>query len=78
MVSRVVLSRVLGVPERVPLKGSIGLLGFSLGFWGISRVIRRVTVVITHIGGNITKLITTHEPPNKLSGLEAKGLGFRV
>ena len=30
----------------------------------ISRVISRVTIVITHIRGLITPLITTHEPPS--------------
>ena len=31
----------------------------------MSRVISRVNVVITHIRGLITPLITTHEPPNR-------------
>ena len=35
----------------------------------MSRVIGRVTVVITYIRGLVTLLITTHEPPSK---------GFRV
>ena len=30
----------------------------------ISGVISRVTIVITHIRGLITILITTHEPPS--------------
>ena len=30
----------------------------------ISRVISRITIRITHIGGLITPLITTHEPPS--------------
>ena len=30
----------------------------------ISRVISRVTILITHIRGLITPLITTHEPPS--------------
>ena len=30
----------------------------------ISGVISRVTVIITHIRGLITLLITTHEPPS--------------
>ena len=30
----------------------------------ISRVISRVTILITHIRGLITLLITTHEPPS--------------
>ena len=30
----------------------------------IRRVISRVTVLITHIRGLITPLITTHEPPS--------------
>ena len=40
-----------------------GLLG---GSWVvISRVISRVTILITHIRGLITPLITTHEPPSR-------------
>ena len=31
----------------------------------ISRVISRVTILITHIRGLITLLITTHEPPSR-------------
>ena len=39
-----------------------GLLG---GSWVvISRVISRITMVITYIGGLIAPLITTHEPPS--------------
>ena len=37
----------------------------------ISGVISRVTIIITHIRGLITPLITTHEP-------SSKGFGFRV
>ena len=42
----------------------------------ISRVISGVTILITHIRGLITPLITTHEPPSRVlesltSGLEA-------
>ena len=41
----------------------LGILG---GSWVvISGVISRVTVLITHIRGHITPLITTHEPPSK-------------
>ena len=35
----------------------------------ISRIRRRVTILITHIGGLITPLITTHEPPSRVKGL---------
>ena len=43
--------------------GFAGLLG---GSWVvISAVIIRVTVVITHIRGHKTPLITTHEPPSR-------------
>ena len=43
------------------LLGSSKLLG---GSWVvISRVISRITLVITDIWGLITPLITTHEPP---------------
>ena len=31
----------------------------------ISRVITRVTILIAHIRGLITPLITTHEPPSR-------------
>ena len=35
------------------------------GSWGvISGVIGKVTIVITHVRGLITPLITTHEPPS--------------
>ena len=48
-----------GTP-RTPNSGAV--LG---GSWVvISGVISRVTIVITHIGGLITPLITTHEPPS--------------
>ena len=40
-----------------------GVLG---GSWVvISGVISRATIVITHIRGLITPLITTHEPPSR-------------
>ena len=43
----------------------LGLLG---GSWVvISRVISGVTILITHIRGLITLLITTHEPPSRPS-----------
>ena len=43
-------------------------LGFILGgSWiVISRVISRVTIIMTHIRGLITLLITTHEPPSRV------------
>ena len=44
----------------------------SLGFWllggswvVISGAITRVTIVISHIRGLITRLITTHEAPSR-------------
>ena len=40
----------------------MSLLGGSVVV--ISRVISRVTVVISHIKGLIIPLITTHEPPS--------------
>ena len=47
-----------------------GLLG---GSWVvISRVRSRVTILITHIKGLITPLITTHEPPSRVQGREMK------
>ena len=62
------------------------------GSWPvISGVISRVTIIITHIGGLITPLITPHEPPSNEGAtrsqtptglvheiLKPKGLGFRV
>ena len=49
---------------------SEGILG---GSWVvISRVINRVTILITLLRGLITPLITTHEPPSRDSAL-----GFR-
>ena len=35
----------------------------------ISRVLSRVTIVITCIRGLITPLISTHEPPSRVWGL---------
>ena len=35
------------------------------GSWLVSGVISRVTVIITHIGGHISPLIHTHEPPRR-------------
>ena len=44
----------------LPTKGLLG------GSWVVrSVVISRVTVVITHIRGLISILITTHEPPSR-------------
>ena len=59
--------------------GSQGGLGFGAGFEFllggsrvvISRVISRLTIVVTHIRGLITPLITTREPPSR-----AKGFGL--
>ena len=46
----------------------------------ISGVISKVTIVITHIRGLITPLISTHEPPSKTSGSGSRFLSswFRV
>ena len=53
--------RIMGVVTRVAAR----LLG---GSWVvISEVMRKVTIVITHISGLITPLITLHEPPGRLS-----------
>ena len=45
----------------------------GLGFWGswvvISGVISKVSIVITHIRGLLTILISTHEPPSSSVGL---------
>ena len=47
--------------------GEQNMLKSLLGGSGvvISRVISRVTILITHIQGLITPLITTPEPPSK-------------
>ena len=44
----------------------------------ISGVRSKVTILITPIGGLITPLITTHEPPSRFSGLKIQhaGLGY--
>ena len=57
---------VLGfLPYTLNPRGSKCLLG---GSWvAISRVISRITMVITYIRGLIPPLITTHEPPSKHS-----------
>ena len=40
---------------------------YFFGSWAvISGVISRVTILISHIRGLITPLITTHEPPSRL------------
>ena len=50
--------------RRTASKRPVLLLG---GSWAvISGVISRVTIVITHIRGLITPLITTHEPPSRV------------
>ena len=41
----------------------------------ISGVLRKVTVLITHIRGLITPLITSHEPPRTLRCLVAPDKG---
>ena len=47
-------------PDRVWPKPHFG------GSWVVtSRAISRVTIVLAHIRGLITPLITTHEPPSK-------------
>ena len=49
------------------LKGlTLFIMGLLGGSWVVlSRVISRVTIVITHIRGLITPLITTLEPPSR-------------
>ena len=48
---------------------SVPGLGTPLGgsWLGLSRVISRITIVITYIKGLITPLITSHEPPSRLT-----------
>ena len=68
-----------GVPLRVPLKGSIGFLGFRVHGVVIDGVISRVTI---HIRGLLTPLITTNEPPSRAqmwgSGFWGSGFTFWV
>ena len=46
--------------------GPLGVLG---GSWVvISRVISRVTILITHSRGLMTLLTTAHEPPSRALG----------
>ena len=52
----------------------LGLLGSS---WVvINGVVSRETIAITHIGGLITPLITTHEPPSRGVGFPVKSAFF--
>ena len=50
------------IPERQGLE--IVFLYFGGSWVVISGVISRVTIIITHIRGLVTPLITTHEPPS--------------
>ena len=64
-----------------------GMSKYPSGFWGwgvlggswvvISRAISRITIVIIHIRGLITSLITTHEPPSIGSFFGFWAFGFR-
>ena len=41
------------------------------GSWVVtSRIISKVTILIAHIRGLITPLITTHEPPSRVWGFK--------
>ena len=40
----------------------------------ISGVMSKVTLIITHIGGRITPLLTTHEPPGTNSTIQTLNL----
>ena len=60
--------RAFRIPRREEPQGCMNLLGAS---WVvISGVVSRVTVIITHIRGLITPLITTHEPPSRRAALQ--------
>ena len=50
------------------LQGPSSLLGGSRVV--ISGVVSRITIIITHIRGLISPLITTHEPPSGLSSIQ--------
>ena len=55
-----------------------GFAGLGGSWVVISRVISRITVLITHIRGLITLLITAHEPPSGLGECVAQDLAGRV
>ena len=51
-------------PPRLPTLDEAPVLG---GSWVvINRVISRVTMLVSHVRGLITPLITTHEPPSRV------------
>ena len=53
----------------------LNLLG---GSWVvINEVIIRVTILLTHVRGLITPLVTTHEPPSRCCDRDGLGLEFR-
>ena len=53
--------RICYSDKSVPQNGALG------GSWVVvSGVVSRVTIVITPIGGLITLLITSHEPPSRV------------
>ena len=57
-----------------PFKGTLIVPLVPGGSWVvISGVISKVTVLITLIRGLITPLITTHEPPSRVSGFRTAG-----
>ena len=43
----------------------------------ISRVISRVSILITHIRGLLTPLITTHEPPSRALNYTFEACSFQ-
>ena len=63
----------MGKPNSEPLWALL-LLG---GSWVVlSRVVSRVTLDLTYIGGRITPLITTHEPPSRPSKPSSHDVAF--
>ena len=55
---------------RVPLRVLWGSIRFRVWRVVISGVTSRITIIITHLRGHVTPLITTHEPPSKYRGVE--------
>ena len=59
-------------------KAGSSIRGLLEGSWVvISGVASRVTIIITHIRGLLTPLITTHEPSSRVHGVCACALASK-